>query len=204
MQDQPTLYEYAPSGNCYKVRLLLHQLGLSFRREPVDITRGETRTAAFLARNPQGKIPVMRLAGGCHLPESHAILWYYAQGTSFIPDDPLAQAQVIRWLSFEQYQLEPFLGGLIYRLHSLNKSPEELGDDYGRLRDGTRSGLNVLNHHLASHVYLVGDQYSLADLALYAYTHQLDKAGFCEADFPAISRWIDRIVAQPDHIGIEQ
>jgi glutathione S-transferase len=197
------LHDYLPSGNGYKVRLLLHQLGIPFRLVEVDITRGGSRTPAFLALNPNGRIPVCEVEPGRALAESHAICWYFAEGTRFVPEDRFARAQMLQWMAFEQYSLEPFIGTARFWLHELHRTPDELGERYTEKLEGGHRALAVLEGELAERPFLVEDRYTLADLALYAYTHVAEEGGFELAPYPAVRAWLGRVRDEPGHVTID-
>jgi glutathione S-transferase len=196
------LYDYLASGNGYKVRLLLHQLGIPFERVEVDIVQGETRTPAFLARNPNGRIPTLELENGSHLAESNAILFYLADGTRFLPADRLERARVLQWMCFEQYSHEPNIATLRFWLHT------ELTDERRALMPAKRAlghaALGVMEGHLRARPFFVGDRYTIADIALYAYTHVAPEGGFELAPYPSVRVWLDRVRAQPGHVPITQ
>lgn len=196
------LYDYLPSGNGYKVRLVLRQLGLPYELVELDIKRGETRTAEFLARNPNGRIPLLEVPGKGYLSESHAILWYLAEGSRLVPADPFERARMWQWMSFEQYNLEPNVGTVRFWVGSLHKSEAELGEKLIDKRRAGHAALAVLERGLAGRSFLVGDNYSLADIALYAYTHVAPEGGFSLDDYPAIRAWCARVAAQPGHVPI--
>lgn len=195
------LYDYLDSGNGYKVRLLLALLGERYDWTPLDIDRGETRTPQFLAINPNGRIPTLVLDDGAALPESDAILWYLAEGTRFLPDERLGRAQVLQWMFFEQYSHEPYVATPRYIVRHLPADHPRRGELPERLEKG-RAALGVMETHLAKRAWFVGDRYSIADIALYAYTHVADEAGLDLAPFPSVRRWLDRIAAQPGHVPI--
>jgi glutathione S-transferase len=196
------LYDYLPSGNGYKVRLLLTQLGIPFQRVELDITQGATRTPEFLAKNPNGRIPTVELDDGTFLAESNAICWYFAEGTPFLPDDRLARAQVLQWMFFEQYSHEPNIATVRFWKHTtmdeerrrLLPTKEKLGYD----------ALGVMEQHLTGRTFFVRDRYTIADIALYAYTHVADEGGFDLGRFRAVRTWLARVAAQPKHIPITQ
>jgi glutathione S-transferase len=193
------LYDYGASCNCYKVRLLLAQLGLDYERVAVDIFAGETLTDAFAAVNPARTVPVLELAGGRRLPESGAILAYLAEGTALLPDDPFDRAQVLRWLLFEQADLLPVTGGLRFRLQTGRWAP---GDPDARARHA--AGIEVLallDDHLRGRRFLVADTYTIADIAVYGYTHVAHEAGLPMDDFPSIDAWLTRVAQQPGHVN---
>ena len=194
------LYDFLESGNGYKVRLLLHQLGIAFERIEVDIVAGESRTPAFLARNPNGRIPTLELEDGSHLAESNAILWYLAEGTPFLAADRLARARTLQWMCFEQYSHEPNIATLRFWTHQ-GWLGERAALVPGRREAGV-AALGVMEGHLADRSFFVGEQYSIADIALYAYTHVAEEGGFSLAPYPAIRRWLDRVAAQPGHVPI--
>jgi glutathione S-transferase len=196
------LYDYLESGNGYKVRLLLHQLGLPFERVELDILRGETRTPSFLAKNPNGRIPTLELEDGTHLPESNAILWYLAEETPFLPATRLARAQVLSWLCFEQYSHEPNIATLRFWTHAgfLGRRAALVPGK----REAGVAALGVMEGHLARHSFFVAERYTIADVALYAYTHVAEEGGFALAPYPAIRGWLARVASQPGHIPITQ
>jgi glutathione S-transferase len=197
------LHDNLGSGNAYKVRLLLSQLGQAFKRIEYDMTRGETRTAEFLALNPDGRVPLLQFPDGRGLAQSNAILFYLAQGTDYLPTDSFEQAQVLQWMFFEQYSHEPFIAVARYWLHFLD--PREVDKD--ALEEKWRRGyqaLDVMERHLNGADYLVGGAYSIADMALYAYTHVADEAEMDLAPYPGIRRWLDRVAEQPRHVLITQ
>jgi glutathione S-transferase len=196
-----TLYDYLDSGNGYKVRLLLAQLDRRYRRVELDITEGQTRTPEFLAKNPNGRIPMLELDNGVCLPESNAILWYLGLGSPFVPAEPLAQAQVLQWMFFEQYSHEPYVATPRFILkHLPAESPrrQELPD---RLQRG-RAALGVMETHLRRNGFFVGDRYSIADIALYAYTHVAHEAQLDLTPFTAVRSWLERVASRPGHIPI--
>jgi glutathione S-transferase len=197
------LYDYLPSGNGYKVRLLLAQLRLPFVLVEKDILQGETRTPAFLAINPNGRVPVLELADGRRLAESDAILFYLAEGTRFLPDDRFARAQVLQWMFFEQYSHEPHVAVARFWVHCLGKG-EEWADRLVEKRERGHQALGVMERHLAGRRYLVTDRYTIADIALYAYSHVAHEGGFDLAPYPNVRAWLARVAAEPDHVPITQ
>jgi glutathione S-transferase len=199
------LYEYASSGNCYKIRLLLNQLEIAYERVPTDILKGESRTPKFLAMNPVGKTPVLEIKPGQYLAESNAIIYYLANGTDFFPTDKWERAQVIQWLFFEQYSHEPNIATVrFWILHNNRSELEQKREVIAKKQELGYSALQVMENHLANHDYFVGNRYSIADIALYAYTHVADEGGFDLSKFPAILAWFDRIVDRPRHLTIIQ
>lgn len=191
------LYDYLPSGNGYKCRLVLKQLGLAYELVELDIKVGATRTPEFLAKNPNGRIPLLEIPGQGALAESHAIIQYLANGTRLVPTDRYAQALMWQWLCFEQYNLEPNVGTARFWLSSLKKTPAELGEKLTEKLDKGHQALAVLERGLAGRDFLVGGAYSLADVSLYAYTHVAPDGGFALDGYPAIRGWIARVEAQP-------
>ncbi len=202
MSKPLTLYDYLPSGNGYKVRLVLRQLGIPYRLVELDITRGETRTADFLAKNPNGRIPLLEIHGHGFLAESHAIISYLAEGTHLIPAERLDRARMWHWLCFEQYNLEPNLGTVRFWLKSLHKTPAELGEKLTEKVDKGHQALAVLERGLEQKRFLVGDRYSLADIGLYAYTHVAPEGGFSLEAYPNVRAWMDRVASQTGHVPI--
>ena len=194
------LYDFWESGNCYKVRLLLSQLAIPFERVPVDILAGETRRPEFLAKNPNGRVPVLEWDDGRHLAESDAILWYLADGTPLLPADGFARAQVLQWMFFEQYSHEPYIAVVRFwhfaALLERNRAalPEKMERGY--------AALGVMERHLAGHAWFSGDRYGVADIALYAYTHVADEGGFELDRFGAVRTWLARVRAEPRHVRI--
>ncbi|HKC52401.1 MAG TPA: glutathione S-transferase family protein [Myxococcota bacterium] len=195
-----TLYDFLPSGNGYKVRLLLTQLGQPYELVQLDIAKKETRTAEFLARNPNGRIPCLRLEDGTHLWESNAIQFYLAEGTPFLPAGKLERAQVLQWMFFEQYSHEPYIAVVRswHHLGTLEANRAQLSDKVER----GYAALGVMESHLATRTYFVAERYSIADIALYAYTHVAPEGKFDLAPYPAVRRWLERVRAQPKYVPI--
>jgi glutathione S-transferase len=196
------LYDNLESGNGYKVRLLLRQLGLPFQRIELDILKGETRTPEFLARNPNGRIPVLELEDGTCLAESNAIQWYLAEGTPLLPDDRLGRAQVLQWLFFEQYSHEPYIAVLRF-WHHAGLIGERAAEVPERRRRG-EAALAVMEGELRRREFFAGGRYSIADIALYAYTHVAHEGGFDLGPLPAVRAWLARVRSQPGHIPIDE
>ena len=184
------LYDYLNSGNGFKCRLTMKALGIRYEYRFVDILKGETRTPDFLAINPNGKIPVLVVPERGPIAESHAIINFLAEGSFLMPADRYDRALVWQWLGFEQYQLEPGVATVRFMLHYLNKTKEELGVRYTDRYQRGADALAVLEKGLAGRRWLVGDDVTLADIALFAYTHVADEAEYNLADYPAISAWI--------------
>jgi len=196
-----TVYGTADSGNCYKVKLALEQLGLPYRWVEVDSTRGETRTAEFLARNPNGKVPTLELEDGAFLPESNAILHYLADGSALLPAGRLERARVLQWMFFEQYSHEPYVA--VARSILRNTPPDSpRRAELPRLRERGHQALAVMEGHLARRPFFVGERYSIADIALYAYTHCAADGGFDLGRYPSVQAWLARVRTQPRHVPL--
>ena len=203
MRGMITLYDYLDSGNGFKIRLLLAQLKQPYRWIEKDILANATRTPAFLAKNPNGRIPALELDDGTVIAESNAILWYLAEGSPFIPNDRLQRAQVLQWMFFEQYSHEPYVATPRFIVkHMPADSPRhaELPDRMAR----GNAALGVMDAHLAKQPFFVAQSYTLADIALYAYTHVAHEAGFDLRPYKALSAWIDRVAGQPGYVSIYQ
>ncbi len=196
-----TLYDYLSSGNGYKVRLLLHQLGIPFTLVQKDIVKGETRTPEFLAINPNGRIPAIELGDGRRLAESNAILWYFADGTEFLPSDSFERAQVLQWMFFEQYSHEPYVAVARAWLHIFGLDDKRRAQLPEKLEKGY-AALDVMERHLEGRSYFVGERYSIADVALYAYTHVAHEGSFDLARYPRVRGWLARVAAVPRHVPI--
>ena len=187
------------SGNCYKVKLMLHLLGREYQWLPIDILKGETQTAEFLAKNPNGKIPVLELEDGTFLWESNAILNFLADGSEFIPGEPRLRTQMLQWQFFEQYSHEPYVA--VARFIQLYQGmPEARREEYEVCHVRGHKAFRVMEQQLQRTPYLVGEQYTLADIALYAYTHVAHEGGFDLSGYPAINAWLARIVSHPRHV----
>jgi glutathione S-transferase len=196
------LHDNLPSGNAYKVRLMLSQLAIPFERIDYDIDRNETRTAAFLKKNPNGRIPLLELTSNRFLAESNAILCYLAEDTHFIPADRLQRAQVMQWLFFEQYNHEPNIATVRFWITHKVEMNAFRHAALPVKREGGVAALGVMEQHLADREWFVGTAYSIADIALYAYTHVAGEGGFDLSPFPAVRRWLDRVAAEPNHVLI--
>ncbi|HEX9447487.1 MAG TPA: glutathione S-transferase family protein [Dongiaceae bacterium] len=195
------LFDSAISGNAYKVRLMLSKLSLPFERVEMNVDDGSTRQAAFLAHNPAGQVPVLELPDGTHLAQSDAILFYLAEGTTYWPAARLARAQVLQWMFFEQYSHEPTIAVVRHWVAHLGKTPETEPLLTAKVAAGYRV-LDVMEGHLAARQFFVGDRLSIADIALYAYTHVASEGGFDLKRSPAINAWLTRVAADPGHIAI--
>lgn len=198
-----TLYSMQRSGNSYKVRLALARLGIPYKLVEVDILQGESRTPEFLKKNPSGQIPLLEVAPGRYLAESNAILWYVAGGTILAPEDRIERAETMQWMFFEQHSLEPNIGAAFFWL-ALIKGGRDLQQH--ALEDWMENGyraLGVMEQHLASRRFFVADRYTIADIALYAYTHLAHECDFDLGRYPAIRRWLGRVAAEPGHVAME-
>lgn len=194
-------YDFHESGNGYKVRLLLSQLEIPHQRIEVDILRGGTRTPEYLALNPNGRIPLLVFKDGRTLAESNAILFFLAESTDFWPEDPFLRALVLQWMCFEQYSHEPYIAVVRFWTFAgeLDAHQAELPE---RRRRG-EAALEVMEKHLSGNDFFVGDRYSIADIALYAYTHVAHEAGFDLSNRPNLTAWLARIADQPGMIAID-
>ena len=197
-----TLHEYSQSGNCYKIRLTAALLGIPLERREYDIQKGETRTPQFLAEvNPNGRIPVLQV-GDRFIPESNAACFYLADGSRLVPEDRFDRADMLRWMFFEQYNHEPNVATLRFWLAFVGE--QRLSDLQRSLLPGKReagdAALRLMDEHLAGRAYLVADRLSLADIALYAYTHVSGEGGFDLAAYPAVTAWLERVAGEPGHL----
>lgn len=196
------LHDYLDSGNGYKVRLVLAQTGVPYELVEHDILTGETRTAEFLRRNPNGRIPTLELDDGTHIAESGAIIWYLAEGTLLAPRDRRERAETLQWMFFEQYSHEPYIAVARFWRHYLPKlTPLQEMDLPERMKKGY-AALDVMEGQLGARSFFVGERYGLADIALYAYTHVAHEGDFDLARYPAIRAWLARVAAQPGHVPI--
>jgi glutathione S-transferase len=195
-QEEPMrLYDHPASANGYKVRLALAQTEQQCEVIDVDIFSGGSRTPQFMAKNPAGRVPVLELSSGETLPESNAIVWYLAEGTPLLPGDRWSRAQVVRWMSFEQYEIEAQIGSArFWMLTGKTKGREAQLDE--KLAWSRRT-LSVLERYMADRKWFVGDGYTIADLSLYAYTHLAPDAGLSLADFPSLRGWLERVEGTP-------
>lgn len=209
MAEALTLHEDPRSGNCYKIRLTAALLGFPLALRQYDIMQGETRTPEFLATvNANGRIPVLQIGEGHEarfLPESNAACWYLAEGSALVPDGRFARADMLRWMFFEQYNHEPNIATLRFWLRFVgeaNLSDQQRGQIMAKRVAGA-DALRVMDEHLAAHDWFAGARPTLADIALYAYTHKAEEAGFGLGDYPAIGRWLERVAAQPGFVTMD-
>ncbi len=195
------LYDSAPSGNCYKVRLLLGHLGIAYERRELSVSDRSNRQAILGGLNPAQRVPTIVLDDGRSLAESNAILWYFGEGTRYVPDDRYERAQVLQWQFFEQYDHEPNIAVPRFWLH-YKPGPIDQAALEARQAAGYRA-LDAMEKHLAGREFLVGSRYSLADISLYAYTHVAEEGNFDLGRYPAIRAWLARVAAQPGHVTID-
>jgi glutathione S-transferase len=193
------VYGDSISGNCYKVKLVMNELAIPFEWQEMDILAGDTRQPWFLAKNPNGRVPVLEIEGRGCLAESNAILLYLAEGTPLIPSDPYERACVYEWLFFEQYSHEPYIATSRFIVRYLGRPPEREKELAAKAQPGYRA-LDRLEQRLATREYLMCDHYTVADIALFAYTHVADEGGFSLDRYAAIRRWIDRISTRPGFV----
>ncbi len=190
------------SGNCFKIKLLLHQLGRDYEWVHVDVMRKESRTPAFLRMNPKGQIPVLQIEPNNFLTESNAILHYLAAGSDLLPRDRLEHARVLEWMFFEQYDHEPTIASARFIVLYLGRPPEHEQSLQQKLAGGYEA-LELMEQHLRTHEYFAGGKYTIADIALYAYTHVAHEGGFDLSRFPAVQGWLSRIRQQPGYVGMD-
>jgi glutathione S-transferase len=196
------LYDSPVSGNCYKVRLLLAHLGLSYERQTVDVIDRSNRRELLGHLNPGLTVPTLVLDDGRALGESGAILWFFGEDTRFVPDDPYERAQVLQWMFFEQYQLEPTIA-VVRFWAAYSGRPEEFEPERpAKLKAGERA-LRRLGGHLDGRSFVVGDSFTLADIALYGYAHVAEEGGFSLEPYPAVRAWLERVASQPGHVPID-
>jgi glutathione S-transferase len=197
----PVLHQMHVSGNCYKVRLLARQAGVDLKLKDYPLHGGETRTPDFLAKNPNGRVPMLELDDGRFLPESGAILWYLSAGTPLQPADEWGRAEALSWMFFEQYSHEPYIA--VARFWLTYATPEAFAAKRDLVPEWHAKGyaaLGVMETHLKTHDWFAGGRYSIADIALYGYTHVANEGGFDLTDYPAVRRWLDKVASQPGHI----
>jgi glutathione S-transferase len=193
------LYNSAVSGNCYKVRLLFSHLGIEYEKQELSVIDRSNRAEVLGELNPGLRVPTLVFDDGRSLGESDAIISYFAEGTEYLPEDRFARAQVLQWLFFEQYSHEPYIAvARFWRIAGMTPSPEELEAK----QRGGHAALRALEGHLTDHSFLVEDRYTIADIALYAYTHVAPEGGFELEPYPAINAWLARVATQPGHIAI--
>lgn len=199
------LHQMQMSGNCYKVRLTARQLGMPIALKEYPLHGGETRKPDFLSKNPNGRVPLLEFEDGRVLPESDAIIWYLAEGTKLAPESKWDRAQALSWMFFEQYSHEPYIAVARFWLKFAAK--EDLAKKQHLVpewHDKGNAALSVMNTHLKTHDWFGGPRYSVADIALYGYTHSATDGGFNLADHPAVTKWLARVAAEPGHIPLSE
>jgi glutathione S-transferase len=196
------LYDSPVSGNCYKVRLLLAHLDIPYERRTMDVVDRSNRPKVLGGLNPALRVPTLVLDDGRPLAESGAILWYLAEGSRFVPEDAYERAQVLQWMFFEQYDHEPAIAVSRFWLAYSGRA-EEFADRLPERQTAGRRALAAIDEHLAGRHYLVGNRLTLADLALYAYTHVAHEGGFDLGPLPAVRDWLERVASEPGHIPID-
>ena len=197
------LYNMSNSGNCYKIRLLAAHLNLPLDVIPVDVLAGETRRPDFIAKNKNGRVPLLELDDGQFLPESNAQLWFLAEGSSFIPADAYERAQVLQWMFFEQYSHEPFIAVARFWWFIKPGGRAEKADDFAAWHQKGYDALDVMEDHLSTRDFFVGNSYTIADITLFAYTHNVAEAGMSLEAYPNIQSWLTRITHQPNFIPMK-
>lgn len=195
-----TLYDYLPSQNAWKVRLLLHHLGLAYRTMPTSLFEGEARSPAFLRKNPSGKVPVLELEDGRTLAESNAILAYLADGTAYLPQDRYLRARVHQWLSFEQEQVETTIGSLRYWTMTVKLARRHPAILAGKRQAALRA-LSLLDAELATRPFIAGDDYTIADMSIFAYASRAAEAGLSLRPHPHFRAWLERVESQPGFLA---
>jgi glutathione S-transferase len=197
------LYENAASGNCYKVRLLLAHLGLAYERRSLDVIDRSNRPEVLGDLNPALRVPTLILDDGRPLGESGAIIWYFGDGTRFVPSDPYERAQVLQWMFFEQYDHEPAIAVARFLVALSGLAREDYEKRLPRLWEQGAKALDAMERHITGRTWFVGDQMTLADIALYAYTHVAAEGEFDLGPYPAIGEWLTRVAAEPGHVAID-
>ncbi len=198
-----TLFSQQASGNAYKARLLMAQLGIPFRIVEINTYDGSTRTPEFLAKNPIGKVPLLEFPDGRRLAESNAILLHLAEGTPYLPSDTFERAKTYEWLFFEQYSHEPAIAVRRSILTAPERAHLRTPERLGPLLESGNRALSVMERRLSGAEWLVGESYSVADISLYAYTHKAEEGGFDLSPYPGIEAWMQRVAAQPGHVPLE-
>jgi glutathione S-transferase len=196
------LYNSPVSGNCYKVRLLLAHLGLAYETVEVDVADRSGRRELLGHLNPGLRVPTLVLDDGRPLAESNAILWYFGDGTEYVPAEPYQRAQALQWMFFEQYSHEPNIAVVRFWL-AYSGTPDRFADEIPARMKGGYSALDAMERHLEFRSFLVGDRYSVADISLYAYTHVAHEGNFDLAPYPGIRSWLERVASQPGHVTID-
>jgi glutathione S-transferase len=196
------LYDSPVSGNCYKVRLLLAHLGLPYEREPLDVVDRSNRPEVLGGLNPSLRVPTLVLDDGRSLGESGAILWYFGEGTAYVPDDRYERAQVLQWMFFEQYDHEPAIAVVRFWV-AFSGRLEAFADRLEERRAAGYRALDAMERHIARREFFVGERPTLADIVLFAYTHVAPEGGFDLGAYPAVRAWLERVAAIPGHVPID-
>jgi glutathione S-transferase len=197
------LYNSPVSGNCYKARLLLAHLGLGYETVEVDVVDRSGRPELLGGLNPALRVPTVVLDDGRPLAESNAILWYFGDGTQYVPEDAYERSQVLQWLFFEQYSHEPYIAVARFWL-TYSGTPDHFAERLPGRQKGGYAALDAMASHLGDRLFLIGDRYSIADISLYAYTHVAHEGGFELGRYPAIRSWLERVASQPGHVTIDE
>lgn len=201
----PVLHQMHMSGNCYKVRLVARQLGLPLTLRDYGLHDGTTRLPEFLAKNPNGRVPLLELDDGRYLAESGAIVWYLAEGSKLLPDDAWGRAEAHQWMFFEQYSHEPYIAVMRFlKSYATPEQQEKRKGEYPLLIERGHAALGVMETHLQKNDWFAGGRYSVADIALYGYTHSAEEGGFELARYPAVSSWLARVAAQPGYVPLSE
>jgi glutathione S-transferase len=201
----PILHQMQMSGNCYKIRLAARQLGVNLTLRDYPLHGGLTRKPDYLAKNPNGRVPLLELEDGRCLPESGAILWYLTARSTLVPSDEWARAEALSWMFFEQYSHEPYIA--VARFWLAYAAPEDLEKKRALVPEWHAKGnaaLGVMDTHLKTKDWFAGGRYSIADIALYGYTHCADEGGFNLNDFSSVQRWLQRVAEQPGHVPLSE
>jgi glutathione S-transferase len=193
------IYGDSKSGNCYKIQLLCAEMGVDYDWQEVDILAGDTRTPQFLAMNANGRIPLLALPDGRYLPESNAILFYLADGSEFFAGDAYSRAEILQWMFFEQYSHEPNIATARFIIKYLDNPPDRQ-TSLEEKQAGGHKALEIMEQQLQRHRFVTGDNYNIADIALFAYTHVADEGGFDLVDYAAIREWIAAIKGRPNYV----
>lgn len=199
MSNKIEIYGDSISGNCYKLQLACAQLGIDHVWHELDLLKGAARTEEFRAMNPNGKTPLLKLADGRFLPESNAILYYLAQGTPFFSEDPYEAASILSWMCFEQYSHEPYIAVARFIVVYLGNPPEEK-ENLESKRPGGYKALKVMEEQLSENDFIANNRYSIADIALYAYTHAAHEGGFDLSKYSSVRAWLNRVEEQPGFV----
>jgi glutathione S-transferase len=199
-----TVYSMQSSGNSYKVRMMLARLDVRYRLIETDLFKGETKTPEFLAKNPEGRIPVLELPDGRFLAESNAILAYLAEGTPYLPSGRFERAEVLRWMFFEQHSHEPAIATARFWLHLVKGGRDLRTHEIDQWMERGYEALSLMERHLAGHRFFAGDRTTIADLALYAHTHVAQEGDFDLGEFPHVVDWLARIAAEPRHLRMNE